>query len=93
MIDWFEAKASEFKAIAKFLRETFNSQGQPIIQSTPENEPTAERVKAVLQKLGNARHSRIAEKLNADPEVVRRILVSDRELFEMIGRGWWKVKQ
>jgi hypothetical protein len=92
MIEWFESKSLEFKGIAKTLRETFNSQGQPLIQPTTDNETTVERVRAVLEKLGNARHSRIAGKLNADPEVVRSILAANRERFEMIGRGWWKVK-
>lgn len=93
MIEWFETKSIEFKGIAKTLRETFNSQGQPLIQSTAENETTAEKVKTALEKMGAARHSRIALALHADSEEVKKILGDNKGLFEMIGRGWWKVKK
>ena len=93
MIEWFEAKSLEFKGIARTLRETFNSQGQPLIQSKPDNDVTAEKVKTALIKEEVARHGRIAELLHTNPEEVREILVNNDDLFEMIGRGWWRVKK
>ena len=93
MIEWFEAKALEFKGIARTLRETFNSQGQPLIQNNADNEITAEKVQTVLGDLGTARHSQIASTLRANSEEIKEILNNNGDLFEMVGRGWWKVRK
>lgn len=102
MIEWFEAKASEFRRIAQTLRATFNSEGQPSIQAIPPTlEPQqnagrlgVESIKSILATFptGYARHTKIAEALHADPEYVRNMMVDNPNDFEMKGRGWWKAK-
>jgi hypothetical protein len=96
MIEWFEAKSSEFKGIAKTLRETFNSQGEPVVQSSKNGavqNVTVEFVKTTLGELKTARHSQIAEALGVHAEDVKDVLSEHPEVFEMTGRGWWSLRK
>jgi hypothetical protein len=94
MIEWFKTKANEFNRIAKVLESTFSATGQPLIQSQPISKiVNADEVKTALATFNKTtRSSAIAEYLKTDQSAVLTILSGNPNLFEQVGRGWWKNK-
>jgi hypothetical protein len=100
MIQWFKSKAIEFNRIANVLESTFSPSGLPIIQSSiappvksSSDEVSAEDIKTALETFGRtARSSKIAEHLKVEQAAILPVLSSNPEMFEQVGRGWWKNK-
>ena len=103
MIEWFEGKAAEFKAIARNLRATFGTDGKVIVPASKHHgdsdrqngEITLEMVKAATIKLPKAaRCATIAKALGhgATRDQIRQIIEDNPNEFDQVGRGWWKVK-
>ncbi len=98
IIGWFRSKAKEFNAMADSLESTFANVAvngsEHKAQGFTLNIPASfERVKEAVQKSKSLRAAQIADDLGSTRESVLEIVKNNPEHFEVVGKGWIKIKE